>query len=45
MAPPSPVMRAITCSTGPPGANWMTMKEMAMMPNSVGTMSSRRRRM
>jgi hypothetical protein len=40
-----PVDWAMICSTGPPGANWTRMKLMTMMPNRVGTMSSRRRRM
>jgi hypothetical protein len=34
----------MTCSTGPPGANWVTAKEMAMIPNSVGIISRIRRR-
>ena len=41
---PLPRSSAIICSTGPPGANWMTAKLMAMMPNSVGMTSSRRRK-
>ena len=36
---------AMTRSTGPPGANCTTTNETNMMPNSVGTMNSRRRMM
>ena len=43
-SPPWPVSLAITCSTGPPGANWMTAKEIAMIPSIVGIISSMRRR-
>ncbi len=41
-SPPWPVSSAITCSTGPPGANWITTKEIAMMPNMVGIISKQR---
>jgi hypothetical protein len=40
---PLPFISAIICSTGPPGANWITAKLMAMIPSSVGITSSRRR--
>src|SRR5690242_7249416 len=40
---PLPFSSAIICSTGPPGANCTTTKLIAMMPNSVGNTSSRRR--
>jgi hypothetical protein len=33
------------CSTGPPGAAWMMMKLMTMMPSRVGTISISRRKM
>ena len=39
-----PVAWAIACSTGPPGANWTMMKLITMIPNSVGAISSSRRR-
>ena len=42
--PPRPCSSAIIWSTGPPGANWMTTKLIAMMPNRVGITSSRRRK-
>jgi hypothetical protein len=38
-----PDSRAITCSTGPPGANCTTTKATSMIPNMVGIMNSRRR--
>ena len=41
----APVSLAITCSTGPPGANCTTTNATSMMPNMVGTMNSRRRMM
>jgi hypothetical protein len=48
VAPPEaaskPSSLAIICSTGPPGAAWMMMKLISRMPNRVGTISSRRRR-
>ncbi len=40
-----PVTWAITCSTGPPGANCTMTKLITMMPSRVGTISSRRRKM
>ena len=42
-SPPCPVSCAITCSTGPPGANWMTVKDSNMIPRIVGIISKRRR--
>ena len=39
----APVSLAITCSTGPPGANCTTTNATSMMPNIVGTMNNRRR--
>ncbi len=36
---------AMTRSTGPPGANWMTVNETSMIPKIVGIMNSMRRRM
>ena len=44
-ATPSPLNWAINWSTGPPGAAWMTMKLMIMIPSRVGMMSNRRRMM
>ena len=38
-----PLIWAMICSTGPPGANCTTTKLTTMMPNSVGIMSKRRR--
>ncbi len=43
MSAPSPVNCAITCSTGPPGAVWMTTKLITMIASSVGTISNSRR--
>ncbi|MFD2032068.1 hypothetical protein ACFSKM_20410 [Ancylobacter dichloromethanicus] len=40
---PCPVSSAITRSTGPPGANCTTTKEISMMPITVGTISAMRR--
>ena len=41
----APVSLAITCSTGPPGANCTTTKATSMMPNMVGIMNRMRRMM
>src|SRR5256885_2297922 len=38
-----PLSSAITCSTGPPGAAWITAKLITMIANSVGMISSSRR--
>ena len=40
-----PEICAIICSTGPPGADWMTTKLRTMIPSRVGTISSTRRAM
>src|SRR3990167_1277424 len=44
VAPSKPSSLAIICSTGPPGAAWMMMKLISRMPNSVGMISNRRRK-
>ena len=47
MAPntsPSPSMRAMICSIGPPGTNCVRVKLMTMIPNRVGMISSNLRR-
>ena len=36
--------REIISSTGPPGNSWMRIKHTSEIPMSVGTMSSKRRR-
>ena len=38
-----PLIWAISCSTGPPGAACTMRKLMTMIPSSVGTMSRTRR--
>jgi hypothetical protein len=38
--PPTAVSSAITCSTGPPGANCTTTKLTSMIPNRVGIISA-----
>jgi hypothetical protein len=43
--PDLPLICAIICSTGPPGAAWMITKFTSMIPNRVGIISSRRRTM
>ena len=40
-----PCILAITCSTGPPGTNWMTAKVISMIPIKVGIISRMRFRM
>ena len=40
-----PVICAIICSTGPPGADWTMTKLITMIPNRVGMISRSRRRM
>ena len=33
---PSPRMRMMICSTGPPGTNWVMPKQISVMPRKVG---------